>query len=105
MAPQTRPAKIGKYEVCEELGEGGFGCVYKAFDPQVGRYVAIKVLTVSGDADALARFQKEATAAGNLNHENIVTVYESAVYHDPPFIVMQYLEGSDLSKVIASHES
>lgn len=69
-------ARIGKYEIRDELGKGGFGQVYLGLDPTMDRLVAIKVLSAGGDSSLLIRFQTEATAAGNLNHKNIVTVYE-----------------------------
>ncbi len=96
------PSKIGKYEVRGALGEGGFGRVYKAYDPTVGRPVAVKVLTAQSGPDMLARFQNEATAAGNLHHENIVTIYEFGVYEGAPYIAMEYLEGSDLNQMMTS---
>ncbi len=98
------PAKIGKYEVRGSLGEGGFGRVYKAYDPTVGRPVAVKVLTSQGAPDMIARFQNEAQAAGNLHHENIVTIYEFGVYEGAPYIAMEYLEGSDLNQIMASSQ-
>jgi serine/threonine protein kinase len=100
--PDAFPPKIGKYEVRTILGEGGFGRVYLAFDPQVGRPVALKVLNSQSSPDMLVRFQNEASAAGNLHHENIVTIYEFGVYNGAPFIAMEYLEGSDLNQIMAS---
>ena len=97
-----QPQKIGKYELRGSLGEGGFGRVYKAYDPTVGRMVAVKVLTAQGAPDMIARFQNEAQAAGNLHHENIVTIYEFGVYEGAPYIAMEYLEGSDLNQIMAS---
>lgn len=94
--------KIGKYEIQAELGQGGFGRVYRAFDPTVGRPVAIKVLTTEGNKGLLSRFRNEATAAGNLRHKNIVTIYEFGEYNGRPFLVMELLEGEDLLQVISS---
>src|SRR5678810_952818 len=73
--PEGQPTQIGRYEVQAELGRGGFGRVYRAYDPTVGRPVAIKILT-QVSADTRTRFRNEATVAGNLRHKNIVTVYE-----------------------------
>jgi serine/threonine protein kinase len=98
------PQKIGKYDVRETLGEGGFGRVYKAFDPTVGRLVAVKVLTTQGSPDMLARFQNEANSAGNLHHENIVTIYEFGEYNGAPFIAMEYLEGLDLNQIMSGSQ-
>lgn len=96
----TIPTRIGRYQVLAELGRGGFGRVYRAFDPSVGRPVAIKVLT-EGDADVLTRFRNEASVVGNLQHKNIVTVYEYGEHEERPFLVMEYLEGEDLHGIIA----
>jgi serine/threonine protein kinase len=101
MAGQTVP-KIGKYEIQADLGQGGFGRVYRAFDPTVGRPVAIKVLTTEGNMDLVNRFRNEAAAAGNLRHKNIVTIYEFGEHNGRPFLVMELLEGEDLQQVIAS---
>ncbi len=94
--------RIGKYEIQAELGRGGFGRVYRAFDPTVGRLVAVKVLTAEAGKDLLTRFRNEATAAGNLHHRNIVTIYEFGEHKGLPFIAMEFLEGEDLQQVIAA---
>ena len=69
-------SKIGKYTVEAELGRGGFGRVYRSFDPDVKRQVAIKVLTAESDPELVRRFQIEVGTTGNLRHNNIVTLYE-----------------------------
>ena len=97
--------QIGKYQIQAELGRGGFGSVYRAYDPTVGRLVAIKVLTASGDQQLLTRFKNEAGAAGNLRHKNIVTIYDFGEHEGLPYIVMEFLEGEDLQQVISSKES
>jgi serine/threonine protein kinase len=96
------PSHIGKYEIRREIGRGGSGSVYEAYDAVVGRRVAIKLLHASGDPDTLTRFQQEATAAGNLRHKNIVTIYDFGEYEGAQFIVMEYLEGEDLQRIIQS---
>ncbi len=93
--------RIGKYEIEEELGRGACGQVFRAFDPKVGRPVAIKVLLAGDDDQMLARFQREAAAAGKLRHENIVTIYEFGEHKGNPFIAMEYLEGEDLEHALA----
>ena len=93
-------ARIGKYEIRDELGKGGFGQVYLGLDPTMDRLVAIKVLSAGGDSSLLIRFQTEATAAGNLNHKNIVTVYEFGEDRGMFFLAMEYLAGQDLQRVI-----
>src|SRR5271165_762595 len=103
MAVLGKPSKIGKYDVVEVLGEGGMGAVYKAIDPRIGRTVAIKV--IKGDfgenPELLKRFYSEAKAVGNLQHPNIVVVYELGEENGSPYLVMQYLDGTPLDKIIA----
>jgi serine/threonine protein kinase len=69
------PRSIGRYRIHSELGRGGFGRVYRAFDPTVSRPVAIKLLTQL-ETETLTRFRTEATATANLHRRNVVTVYE-----------------------------
>lgn len=94
------PKKIGNYDVLELVGEGGFGRVYKAFDPNVGRLVAVKVLMIQGSPDLLKRFQNEAKTAGGLQHKNIVTIHEFGTYNGAPYIAMEYLHGEDLNRIM-----
>lgn len=95
----------GKYEVQSEVGRGGMGIVYRAFDTGLRRPVAIKVLAphLAGDPQFVQRFQHEAIAAGNLHHSNIVTIYDVGAERgagdhgqDIPYIVMQYVAGESL---------
>ncbi len=101
---QNLPAKIGKYEVLEVLGEGGMGKVYKGVDPLIGRLVAIKVIVAAyiDNPELLKRFYREAKAVGNLQHPNIVTVYDLGEENKNPYLVMQYLDGEPLNKLIAA---
>jgi serine/threonine-protein kinase len=97
-------AKVGKYEVISKLGEGGMGVVYKAKDPIIDRVVAIKKMTgtFADNAEARERFLREARAVGRLQHPNIVTIYEMGVEGNSPYMVMEFLEGQGLDKVISS---
>ena len=92
------------YEITAKLGEGGMGVVYKARDPRLGRYVAIKILPPERVADpsATQRFIQEAKAASALNHPGIVTIHD--IRHDggTDFIVMEYVAGQTLDAVIHS---
>ncbi|MBC8164396.1 MAG: protein kinase, partial [Bryobacteraceae bacterium] len=97
--------QIGRYQLQSEIGRGGFGRVYKAFDPTVGRSVAIKVLVSDGDPDILARFRNEAAATGKLRHKNIVTIFDFGEHEGVPYLVMEYLEGQDLHQVATSGRS
>ncbi|HYP13323.1 MAG TPA: serine/threonine-protein kinase, partial [Bryobacteraceae bacterium] len=93
-------ARIGPYEVLEELGMGGFGRVYRAYDPSMKREVAIKVLASEADSDLLSRFDAEANTTGTLQHTNIVTVFQYAKDQDIPYLVMELLEGQNLQQVL-----
>lgn len=90
--------RIGKYEITGLIGQGGFGKVYKAFDPTVGRVVAIKVMTGETDETAVTRFKNEAAACGNLHHKNIVTVYDFGEEQGMQYLVMEFLDGQDLQQ-------
>jgi serine/threonine-protein kinase len=98
---EGQPVQIGRYKILGELGRGGFGRVYRGYDPTVGRPVAIKILTQVSE-DTRSRFRKEAMVAGNLGHKNIVTVYEYGTHEDRPFLAMEYLEGQDLHHIIGA---
>ncbi|HET9317322.1 MAG TPA: protein kinase [Vicinamibacteria bacterium] len=90
------------YEIVEKLGEGGMAVVYKARDPRLDRFVALKILPAdrSGDPTRRARFVREARAAAALNHPHIVTVHDIAYDDGLDFIVMEHLGGQPLSQVV-----
>jgi len=92
------PAQIGKYTVKRLLGSGGMGRVYLAVDPDIGREVAIKLVTLGSDPQASERFLREAQTMGRLNHPNIVTLLEFGVDQQSPFLVLEFLSGEDLSQ-------
>ena len=96
----SHPTKIGKYNVEGVIGRGGMGVVYKAVDSQIGRYVAIKMITSGGDESLLERFKSEARSTGSLQCPHIVTVYDFGEQEGNPYLVMQYLEGSSLDSMI-----
>ena len=100
LTPGTR---LGVYEIVMQIGAGGMGEVYRATDSNLKRSVAIKVLpaSVAGDADRLARFQREAEVLAALNHPNIAAIY--GLEKTPTFtaLVMELVEGDDLSQRIA----
>lgn len=95
----------GRYRVLEKLGEGGMGTVYKAQDTNLDRVVAIKVLPAGrlNDADAIARFQREAKALARLSHPHIIQAYDSGSDQGRHFLVMEFVEGLGLDKVLRQH--
>jgi serine/threonine protein kinase len=104
----TNKASIGRYEILGEIGRGAMGVVYKARDPHIDRIVAIKTISLfdlepADEQEYRERFQQEARTAGRLSHPGIVAVFDVGV--DPetnaPYIVMEYIAGSSLTKVLA----
>jgi serine/threonine-protein kinase len=91
------PLQIGPYQVERELGVGGFGVVYLAFDPDVKRHVALKVLHPGRlhDPEAVRRFQREACAVGRLQHPGIVRLFDYSRSGPPYYLVTEYVEGVD----------
>lgn len=90
--------RLGRYEVTEQLGEGGMATVYKAFDARLNRFVAVKViLPVQQDrAQFLARFDREARSLAQLSHPNIVKVLDYGEEQGTTYLVMEYLPGGTL---------
>jgi serine/threonine-protein kinase len=102
-----QPRQIGKYAIVRTLGRGAMGMVYEGFDPVIERKVAIKTiladyLDAAEMEDATARFKREAQAGGRLQHPSIVGVYEYGGDGAMAFIVMEYVEGTELKKMISS---
>ena len=96
--PVTTGTHIGPYEIVGWLGAGGMGDVYRARDPRLGREVAIKLIPAAFATDTLRvhRFEQEARAAGQLNHPNILAVYDVGTHAGAPYIVSELLEGESL---------
>lgn len=90
---------IGKYEILEPLGRGGFATVYRARDTVLARTVALKVCQAT-DPETLERFIREARVTGNLQHPNIAQVFDFGVEGNTPFLVQEFLPGSDLSEIL-----
>jgi len=95
---------VGRYEVISELGQGAMGIVYKARDPKINRFLAIKTIRFSDEFEAEKirevkdRFMREAQIAGKLAHPSIVAVYDVGEDYDLTYIAMEYLEGESLQK-------
>src|SRR5262245_26081060 len=109
------PKKLGKYEIRRELGKGAMGVVYEGFDPTIERIVALKTIRADqlGGEDAaeiLARFRREAQAAGRLNHPHIVSIYEYGEDAETgsgtsiAFIAMEFIKGRELRSYFEANE-
>src|SRR6266487_3634144 len=94
--------RIGRYEICSQLGAGGMGEVYLAQDTKLDRKVALKILPdeVASDQQRMRRFVQEAKAAAALNHPNIAHIYEIGEADGVHFIAMEYVEGKTLREKI-----
>ncbi len=92
------PEQIGKYEILGQIASGGFGVIYRARDPHIGREVAIKMCSTP-DAEVRQRFEREARVVGNLVHPNITLVFDYGLEGDVPYIVQELLSGYDLDQL------
>ncbi len=105
----TALKKLGKYEIRRELGQGAMGIVFEGFDPMIDRRVALKTvrrdqLERSEVNEILARFKREAQAAGRLNHPNIVAIYEYGEDEGVAFIAMEFIEGRELKDQLDANQ-
>jgi len=93
--------KLRAYEITEEIGSGGMATVFRAYQPSMDRHVAIKVIrsSILHDPALRERFQREARLIARLEHPHLLPVYDFDGEHDPPYIVMRYLEGGTLKQV------
>ncbi len=98
------PSRIGKYEILAELGRGAMGTVYKARDPRLDRLVAVKMMSeeLLIEDEMRGRFQREAKSAANLQHPNIVTIFDFGELEGEgsPYIVMELLDGTSLAQLM-----
>ena len=106
-APVAEPSlselgRLGEYELLAKLGVGGMGTVYKARQTRLGKIVALKVLASERTRDprAVARFENEMKAVGQLSHSNIVQAYDARDIDGTTVLVMEYVDGVDLSKLV-----
>ncbi len=109
MSEKQTELHVGRFTILRRLGRGGMGAVYEGHDPALDRRVAIKTLTSEAiaDAETRGRFEREARAAAKLAHPNIVIVYELGNFggKEKPYIVMEYLEGTDVAALISGSRS
>jgi len=95
----------GRYQIDQPLGSGGMAVVYRALDTKLDRYVALKILReeLAADAEFVKRFPIEAMAAAALSHPNIVSIYDYGQDHAIYYIVLEYVDGSNLKDIINHH--
>ena len=98
--------RIGRYELRDKLGQGGMGVVYRAYDTLLERVVAVKLIsgTIEENPDLRERFFREARAAGQLSHRNIITIHDLGEHEGLPYLAMEYLDGEDLQRRMAGHD-
>ncbi len=100
--PADDPERIGRFRILDRLGAGGMGVVYSAYDPELDRKVALKLLLPDLAEDAsrgstgTSRLQREAQAMARLNHPNVVTVHEVGKYEEQVFVAMEFVDGTTL---------
>ena len=100
--PFQQGENVGPYRIIEQLGQGGMATVFKAYHPNLDRYVAIKVLhpAFKQDPQFLERFQREARVVAKLDHPNIVPVFDYADHNGQSYLVMKFIEGETLKAVL-----
>src|SRR5499433_3409514 len=100
---------LGRYVVRERLGTGGMGIVYEAYDPELNRKIAIKLMRPGASesmsaSEGRVRLMREAQAMAQLSHPNVIAVYDVGTFGDQVFIAMEYVEGSTLTQWLAEHK-
>jgi len=107
MLVRSRAIKeVAGYELRRKIGEGGMGQVYEAWQPALDRKVAIKILPreMVDDPSMVRRFQREAKAAGGLNHEHIIPVYDFGKVGEEYYLVMEFVDGRNLEEILDTQE-
>ncbi|MCA8976435.1 MAG: serine/threonine protein kinase [Planctomycetes bacterium] len=104
--PAASTQRVGRFELLRELARGGQGRVYLARDPMIGRFMALKVLALTGSTDGARRerFRREIDAATRLDHPYICRLLEADVDHSPPYVSMELLPGHSLAELLAHGE-
>jgi serine/threonine protein kinase/tetratricopeptide (TPR) repeat protein len=102
-----RGARVGRYVVLDPLGAGAMGVVYRAYDPELDRDVALKLVRVLGESargdEARARLVREAQSLARVAHPNVVAVYDASTYGDHVFVAMELVEGVNLEEWLAAN--
>ena len=93
---------VGPYKIVEYVGQGGMATIFKAYQATLDRYVALKVIhpALKEDPSFTTRLKREAAIIANLNHPNIVTVYDFGEFEGIPFLVLRFIEGKTLKAVL-----
>lgn len=100
--PNQPGENLGQYRLVEQIGRGGMATVFKAYQPSLDRYVAIKILSAqyASDPDFIERFRREARAVARLRHPNILTVFDYGEEHSTTYIVMEFIDGCTLKHLL-----
>lgn len=98
------PTQYGPYRILKQIGSGGMGVVFQAIHENLGKVVALKVLTKSGDLDPVARerFAAEAKLVGQLNHENVVQATDANEIRKLQYLAMEFIDGLDVAQLVSS---
>lgn len=104
-ADEVLPVVLGPYQLLELIGRGGMGAVYRAVHQRLNKIVAVKVVAPqrAGDPDVAARFHREMQAVGMLDHPHLVCAFDAGEVDGRHYLVMEYVEGCDLSKLLRQH--
>src|SRR5690348_6483806 len=107
MGRRMEPSEVigDRYELLDAIGRGGMATIYRALDHRMGRTVAVKILreVYSSDPKFVTRFQREAQAASALQHPNIVQVFDFGQSDESYYIVMEFVDGTDLRRYLKRH--
>jgi tetratricopeptide (TPR) repeat protein/predicted Ser/Thr protein kinase len=104
-APLRRGDEVGRYVVLENIGRGAMGVVYKAFDPQLDRAVALKLLLGEESDVRRGRLMREAQAIAKVSHPNVIAVHDVGTHHERVFFAMELVDGRPLSRWLADEPS